>query len=65
MFAQLTLHERRLAVWILGALALCGLFVAVAGRHDLIAVHGMVIVCFAALLLFVTLAPPQGGSSGR
>ncbi|MEI2298312.1 cytochrome-c oxidase, cbb3-type subunit I [Ensifer sp. MJa1] len=51
MVASLTMSERRMAVVILVALALCGLTMAAAGRADPLGVHG-----FIALVVSIGLA---------
>ncbi len=52
MAAGLTLGERQFAIVILVALALAGFALALAGRGDPVALHGLIIVGFAVLLLF-------------
>jgi cytochrome c oxidase cbb3-type subunit 1 len=47
MLAELTVHERRLALIILIALALCGLAMAAAGRADPLGAHGGLVVLWA------------------
>ncbi|WP_282009133.1 cytochrome-c oxidase, cbb3-type subunit I [Brevundimonas aveniformis] len=55
MIAQLSVAERQLALVVLGLLALAGLAMTVAGavNGDLIAVHGLIVLVFAAVLMFV------------
>ncbi len=50
MVTALTGTERRLALVVLGALALIGLAMAVAGRGDPLAVHGYVVLAFSLAL---------------
>jgi cytochrome c oxidase cbb3-type subunit 1 len=47
MISKLTVNERHLALAILGLLALAGLAMAAAGRHDPIAVHGFIVLIVA------------------
>ena len=50
MISQLTLSERRNALIILLVVSLAGLLITVGGRHDAIAIHGLLIILFCALL---------------
>lgn len=50
MIGQLTLQERRGAFGILGLVAAAGTYFAIAGRGDLIAIHGWVILLFSAFI---------------
>ena len=66
MVTALTGTERRLALVVLGALALIGLAMAVAGRGDPLAVHGYVVLAFSLALgsavLSVIFAPEPPSS---
>jgi cytochrome c oxidase cbb3-type subunit 1 len=53
MIGQLTQNERRVAMVVLGVVALCGLAMAAVGRSDPMGVHGFVVLAFAAVLFFV------------
>ncbi|MGA7208555.1 MAG: cytochrome-c oxidase, cbb3-type subunit I, partial [Pseudolabrys sp.] len=54
MIGQLTKNERQIALIILLGLAVCGLAMAVAGRHDPVGGHGaLVIVAALAGIFFV------------
>ena len=55
MIAQLSVAERQLALVVLGLLALAGLAMTVGGavNGDLIAIHGLIVLIFAAVLMFV------------
>ena len=53
MISGLTVSERHLALFVLGALALTGLAMAVAGRGDPLAVHGYIVLVFSVGLGFV------------
>lgn len=50
MIKQLTQRERRICLYQLSVLGLVGLFFLIAGRHDPIAIHGLIIVLFCLLL---------------
>jgi len=50
MISQLTLSERRSGLIILIALSLVGLLIAIGGRGDPIAIHGVIIILFCVLL---------------
>jgi cytochrome c oxidase cbb3-type subunit 1 len=52
----LTIAERQLALVILGLLGLCGLAMAVAGRHDPLGAHGFIVMAFCAGMAFVVIA---------
>ncbi|MFK8078593.1 MAG: cytochrome-c oxidase, cbb3-type subunit I [Granulosicoccus sp.] len=51
MISQLTLFERKMALAILFIISLVGLFFAVAGRGDPIAIHGVIVIVFCAALV--------------
>jgi cytochrome c oxidase cbb3-type subunit 1 len=50
MIKQLTQRERRICLYQLSVLGLVGLFFLIAGRHDPIAIHGIIIVLFCLAL---------------
>ena len=56
MISGLTVSERHLALFVLGALALTGLAMAVAGRGDPLAVHGYIVLVFSVGLGFAVLS---------
>ena len=50
MVSQLTLAERRTALLILISLSLVGFIITIGGWHDVIAIHGVLIILFCALI---------------
>jgi len=50
MLSQLTRRERYIGFYQLVAIGLVGLFFMIAGRHDPIATHGLIIVLFSVML---------------
>src|SRR5690606_1611920 len=56
MVTGLTVSERHMALFVLGALALAGLAMAVGGRGDPLAVHGYIVLAFSLGLGFVVLS---------
>lgn len=56
MISGLTVSERHLALCVLGALALIGLAMAVAGRGDPLAAHGYIVLIFSIGLGFMVLS---------
>lgn len=55
MVSQLTSSERRLALTILGLLALGGLLMGAIGRNDLLGVHGFIVLAFSIALIFAVI----------
>jgi len=56
MIAQLTRNERRNALALLIAVALCGLAMLAAGKDDPIGVHGVLVIVAAVVGVFVMIA---------
>ncbi|MBB4019410.1 MULTISPECIES: cytochrome-c oxidase, cbb3-type subunit I [Chelatococcus] len=56
MISELTRGERRLALAVLTAVATFGLALAIAGRGDILAVHGGLIMASAVILMFFVIA---------
>ncbi|WP_234187345.1 cytochrome-c oxidase, cbb3-type subunit I [Shinella sp. NM-101] len=56
MLSGLTVSERHAALFVLGALALVGLAMAVAGQGDPLAVHGYIVLAFSLALGFAVLS---------
>ena len=52
MIAQLTLNERRHAILICLAVAICGLLLGLAGRDDPIGIHGALVFIASVLMIF-------------
>ncbi|MFC3075681.1 cytochrome-c oxidase, cbb3-type subunit I [Shinella pollutisoli] len=66
MISRLTVSERHLALFVLGALALAGLAMAVGGRGDPLAVHGVIVLAASLGLGFLVLSAlfsPEPGES--
>ncbi|WP_119258085.1 cytochrome-c oxidase, cbb3-type subunit I [Shinella zoogloeoides] len=56
MLSGLTVSERHAALFVLGALALVGLAMAVAGQGDPLAVHGYIVLAFSLAFGFAVLS---------
>ncbi len=56
MVTGLTLAERQIALFVLGALALTGVTMAIVGRGDPLAVHGYIVLVFSVSLGFFVLS---------
>jgi cytochrome c oxidase cbb3-type subunit 1 len=55
MVSQLTVSERQLGLVILSALAVCGLAMAIAGRDDLLGIHGFIVVLASVGVAFLVI----------
>jgi cytochrome c oxidase cbb3-type subunit 1 len=55
MVSQLTVNERQLGILILILLAVTGLAMAVVGRHDLLGVHGAIVLVCSLAMTFVVI----------
>lgn len=65
MVAELTRGERQLAIVISVVVAFCGLFLAAAGQHGPLGVHGIIITLFGVAMVFVVLSAAGAPAPGK